>query len=86
MLEPGKKYTRFNDKNERISFSFGEEVGEFLGIVPSGFLNFKLSGTRECIVNGGGYERLCDCGALIDPSYPDQQRTVMCESCLDDAQ
>jgi len=60
MLEIGKKYARFNDHGHRISFSFNEPVGEYLGIVPSGFLRFKLSIGRECIVNGGNYELVCE--------------------------
>ena len=60
MLEIGKKYARFNDQGHRISFSFGEPVGEYLGIAPSGFLRFKLSADRECIVNGGNYEQVCE--------------------------
>lgn len=47
----GKQYTKFKKSGERTKFSFGEEFGVFLGILPSGFFRFKLSGTRECMVN-----------------------------------
>ncbi len=60
MLEIGKKYSRHDDKGDRISFPFDEDVGKYLGTVPSGFLEFKLSGTRTCIINGGNYEEIMD--------------------------
>jgi len=84
-MKINKKYARFNDEGHRISFSFGEPIGEYLGVVPSGFLRFKLTSDRECIVNGGKYNQLCECGELIDESQPQLVRTGMCESCLDDS-
>ncbi len=83
MLEIGKKYSRFNDRGHRISFPFEEPVGKYCGVMPSGWLRFILSDRRDCIINGGNYHQICDCGELIDESQPELVRTGMCEACLD---
>jgi hypothetical protein len=60
MLEIGKKYSRHDETGARISFPFKETVGEFRGVMPNGFLDFKLSETRQCVINGGNYEEVTD--------------------------
>ena len=43
---------------QKRTFPFGENVGMFLGVEPSGFLTFRLSGTRWASMNGGSYEEI----------------------------
>lgn len=43
---------------EARSFPFGETIGLFLGVEPSGFLSFRLSGSRYASMNGGSYEEV----------------------------
>ncbi|KKL67815.1 hypothetical protein LCGC14_2131210 [marine sediment metagenome] len=52
MLQKNKKYKMENGK----LFPFKEQVGIYIGELPSGFLEFKLSGNKVCGMNGGCYE------------------------------
>lgn len=46
-LSKGKNYKLAGKK----LFPFGEKVGTFMGVCPSGFYKFKLSGKREALLN-----------------------------------
>lgn len=43
---------------ELRSFPFGEKFGILLGVEPSGFLSFRLSGQKFASMNGGSYEEV----------------------------
>ena len=45
-------------KVSREAFPFGEEFGIYCGTTPAGWLIFRLSGQRECILNGGAFEEV----------------------------
>jgi len=43
---------------KHTTFPFGEPYGIFLRVEPSGFLTFRLSGSRWASMNGGCYDEV----------------------------
>ena len=43
---------------KEMQFPFNEKLGIFCGTTKEGWLIFRLSGQRECIMNGGYYEEV----------------------------
>ena len=73
MLEKNKVYRILGGR--KFSFRFSE--GTYLGTVPNGFLRFKLSGSKECLMNGGDYEEVKGVKPLSDKT----EYWLICKDC-----
>ena len=45
-------------KNTKTRFPFHEKYGVYCGTTNAGWLIFRLSGQRECILDGGTFEEV----------------------------